>query len=369
MRAWVGAFPMIRELFETVEIWASTCELQEADGVTWKRIPQRIPTWTFHSLDFQQRVSRMASALPSGGDQLVQVTGCGVPTADIRYIHYWNRALLEEYASRRETFPLPIQKRLPALLAARVERAAIQTASASDSWWVVSRSLAEKIKASGAKGDFEVLPNQYDPSRFNPAVRTEWRERMRAGYGFQPDEHILTFSAFGHFERKGLRQAVEAVEALRRMGHPVRFLILGGSPATVERFRQTMTPEQREGCVFAGLVDAIERHLVAADGLLFPSHFEAFSLAEIEAAALGLRLYLTPHYGSEMILREPVNGCMLPWDVAGMARAIAADITAGRLGAVHHELGEALDPPAYAAKLKTLYLAAIAKKRKLLPPT
>ncbi len=362
MRAWVGAFPVIRDLFESVEIWASECNLPEGDGIDWKRIPRRLPTWTLHARDYQRRVLAMARALHQGGDHLVQVTGCVVPAADIRYIHYWNSALLEEHAARRETFPLPITKRLPALLAAREEKAAIQSAKASDSWWVVSRSLAEKIEASGAAGHFEVLPNQYDPARFNPTVRTKWRDRMRSEYGFQPNERILAFSAFGHFERKGLRQAVEAVEQLRQKGHAVRLLILGGMPTTVERFKNSITPSQRDGCVFGGLVDSIERHLVAADGLLFPSHFEAFSLAEIEAAALGLRLYLTPHYGSEMILREPDNGRLLPWDAVGMAQVIAKDIEKSILGATHSIMAEALTPETYGQSLRTLYQEAITRK-------
>lgn len=362
MRAWVGAFPGIRDLFESVEVWASDCDLPESDGVVWKRFPQRLPTWTLHARDYQRRVLAMARALPPGGRHLVQVTGCVVPAADIRYIHYWNSALLEEHAARRETFPLPITKKLPALLAARDERAAVKSAKAADSWWVVSRSLAEKIQLGGASGHFEVLPNQYDPLRFNPTVRTEWRDRMRGDYGFQPTESILAFSAFGHFERKGLRQAVEAVELLRGKGHAVRLLVLGGTPATVERFRGSLTPAQRDGCVFAGLVDSIERHLVTADGLLFPSHFEAFSLAEIEAAALGLRLYLTPHYGSEMILREPDNGRLLPWDAAGMAEVIAQDITDGTLGETHRILAEALTPEAYGQTLRALYQQAIRRK-------
>ena len=362
MRAWVGAFPLIRSLFETVEIWASECDLPEGNGLIWRRIPQRLPTWTLHARDYQRRVSRMARALTPGDERLVQVTGCVVPVADIRYIHYWNIALLEEHASRRETFPLPISKKLPAQLAARDERTAIRSAVGSDSWWVVSRSLAGKIKASGAAGYFDVLPNQYDPLRFNGTVRTEWREKMRRSYGFQPSERILVFSAFGHFERKGLRQAVEAVELLRQIGHPIRLLILGGTPSTVSRFQKTMAPAQMDGCVFAGLVDSIERHLVAADGLLFPSHFEAFSLAEIEAAALGLRLYLTPHYGSEMILREPDNGRLLPWDPAGMAQVIVKDIENGSLGSVHCVTAEAIPKEIFGERLVTLYQEAIHRK-------
>ncbi len=103
----------------------------------------------------------------------------------------------------------------------------------------------------------------------------------------------------------------------------------------------------------------MEQHLSAADGLLFPSHFEAFSLAEIEAAALGLRLYLTPHYGSEMIIREPENGRLLPWDVAGMAEVLRMELDAGLVTQNHDNVGEALSPDQYAEKITRLYEEAI----------
>lgn len=362
MRAWVDAFPLTRELFDEIEIWASECEVPEGRGVTWRRIPRRMPVWTLHAIDFQRRVARMASNQPASVDRIIQVTGCLVSKADIRYIHYWNSALLEEQKLRSQTFPLPWSKRFPAHLAAKKERDAMVMATPAGMWWVVSRALAERIKSSGARGSFEILPNQYDPTRFNSSVRKEWRDRMRNQYGFQPDERVLAFSAFGHFERKGLRQGVEAVEKLRQLGHPVKFLIVGGSPATVEAFRNSLNPEQRNACVFAGLVDGIERHLAAADGFLFPSHFEAFSLAEIEAAALGLRLYLTPHYGSEMILREPDNGRLLPWEPSGMAAVIEKDIMDGSLGRPHDVMAEALTPETYGQRLRTLYQGAIDRK-------
>jgi len=362
MRAWVEALPVVRGLFDEIEIWASECDVAVGDGVVWRRVEQRLPTWTLHALDYQRRVRQMLRALPPASERLVQVTGCMVPEADIRYIHYWNSALLEERAARHRNFPLPLRAQFIAQLAARQEAAAVQHARRTDHWWVVSRALAQRIAASGATGQFDILPNQYDPGRFNHAVRNEWREPLRSHYGFQSGELVLAFSAFGHFERKGLRQAVEAVECLRCLGHPLRLLILGGSPATVRRFRKTLSPTQQDGCVFAGLVDHIERHLAAADGLLLPSHFEAFSLAEIEAAALGMRLYLTAHYGSEMILREPSNGRLLPWDPTGMAAVIAQDIVAGRLGQTHHEMGEALTKNSYQTRLRTLYQQAVTAK-------
>jgi len=50
---------------------------------------------------------------------------------------------------------------------------------------------------------------------------------------------------------------------------------------------------------------------------------------EIEAAAMGLPLLLTPHHGSEMILKDGVNGLVLPFDAAGIAAIIVNGIRMG----------------------------------------
>ena len=363
MRGWVRAFDGFRDCFDEIEIRAFGCDVPTGNGVSWHRVPAKLPTWKLRSIEFERRVNSMLSKSAPGPNTLVQTTGCPVVSADIHLIQFWHRAFLDECSKRPGSLKPRFIERLMSQRTARREAATAALDRPHRQWWVVSRSLAGTIQSQGAKGEFHILPNQYDPARFHPGVHAEWRENMRAHYGFEPGEKVLAFSAFGHFERKGLRQGVEAVAELRRRGHAVRYLILGGTPATLGAFRKKLNREQEAACVFAGMVDHIERHLTAADGLLFPSHFEAFSLAEIEAAALGLRLYLTPHYGSEMILREPVNGRWLPWQPAGMADAIEHDIRANLLGTTHHELGEALTPAAYAARLRQLYSIAIQAKR------
>ena len=361
MRGIVASLDVLVELFDRIEVWATECDWSHPK-VSLRRVPRPLKPWALHAHYYAHTVNRWARELPADPKRLVQVSGCLLPCADIRYIQFWNQLWIEE-SRKRPQISLTMLSGLQSRIAARAEAEVLRNAGSTGEWWVVSRALADRIQAlGGGGGTFSILPNQYDPERFNRSVRDEWRESMRGHYGFQPHERVLVFSAFGHFERKGLRQAVEAVELLRQRGHPLRFLILGGSPETLRRFRKTLSPAQQEGCIFAGLVDHIERHLAAADGLLFPSHFEAFSLAEIEAAALGLRLYLTPHYGSEMILREPSNGRLLPWDPAGMAAVIARDLADGTLGQAHHELGEAITRQHYGERLRSLYQDAIRRK-------
>ena len=73
----------------------------------------------------------------------------------------------------------------------------------------------------------------------------------------------------------------------------------------------------------------VEKYYAASDTFLFPSYFEAFCLAEIEAAACGLPLLLTPHHGSEMILRDGKNGRLLSFDPSVMGEQIAEFIQDG----------------------------------------
>lgn len=364
MRAWLDAFPTFCDLFEEVEVWACHCALDGHPKVRWVKFSERFPVWTLHALDFQWQVRRRMKKSPPRADTLVQVTGSYSETADIRYVHFWNSAFREEIAKRPETLSIGRLKRAALDWNCRNEQGIASDAEATRWWWVVSQSIAERIALEAKGGEFRILPNQYDPARFCHETRVEWREMMREHYGFEQDEHVLVFSAFGQFERKGLAQAVEAISLLRKRGFRIRLLVLGGNTATLESFRKNLKAKGicDEGCLFAGLVERIERHLSAADGLFFPSHFEAFSLAEIEAAALGLRLYLTKHYGIEMILNDPVNGRLLPWDFQGMADVIQDDLEGGRLGRTHHDTGRALTPEMYRQSLRGLYLEAIQAK-------
>ena len=67
--------------------------------------------------------------------------------------------------------------------------------------------------------------------------------------------------------------------------------------------------------------------MAAADGFLFPSWSEALALVEVEAAACGLPLFLTPHHGSEMVLRDGLNGRRLEFDADAIARVLTEFVT------------------------------------------
>jgi glycosyltransferase involved in cell wall biosynthesis len=105
---------------------------------------------------------------------------------------------------------------------------------------------------------------------------------------------------------------VGALQILAEEGtQEVRLLVIGGTAKTLARLKTelaTRFPEYTRWILFVGTTSEVEKSLAAADAFLFPSYFEAFSLAEIEAAAMGLPLFVTRHPGTEMIVREGKNG-------------------------------------------------------------
>ena len=366
MRSWLAAAPaVLAQRFDEVEVWGFQCELNER-WVKWKRIKPVTKRWVIQSLFYDLKVRGMMNRTSDRyrSETLIQCTGTHLVEADIRYIQFWNTAYAETALERPDFLRLPLKDRIVGPLLRRDERRSLLPGRTGE-WWCVSRGIsAPIIRDSTDTPIIRYLPNAYDSNRFNQNYRESMRREMRARYHFKDDEIVFSFSAFGHFERKGLRQAAQAISILAGRGVPVRLLVIGGSPDALQRFRKQLSAIaiNPSFITFAGLVDGIERHLSASDAFIMPSHFEAFSLAEIEAGALGLRLYLTAHPGHEMILREHRNGRLLPWSPEEMAGILDEEIRSGELLKPHSEMGEALDRPEYRAAMGGHYDEAIARK-------
>jgi glycosyltransferase involved in cell wall biosynthesis len=371
IRAWLEvAEEVLPKHFKEVEIWSMECELDQP-WVKWRKFPKITRFWPIQCAAFRflawrayRRLSR--DDLPF---TLVQATGEHLPVADIRYIHFWNITYAVIAAQKPVEMNVQLKEQIFRNLAIGGEQKCLKP-GATGEWWCVSRGIAAPI-AAPAGSVFRYLPNIYDPARFNPTLRATSRADSRKHYQLSEEDVVFVFAGFGHFVRKGLLQAVQAVNRLRLQGLPTKLLVLGGTESTVIDFRRLMATqgESAEAIHFAGHVTPPEWHLSAGDALLFPSHFEAFSLVEIEAAALGLRLYLTAHPGSEMILREGVNGRLLPWDVEGMVATLAEEIRSGAIYESHRELGEALTPNSYGTLLSTFYSDALLRKSDLAKST
>lgn len=221
----------------------------------------------------------------------------------------------------------------------------------------VSDSILDEIRpwAKGRSGALGVLPNAAPGPRFSPANRLALREEGRRRFHYQLGEKVFLFVSQGHHRRKGFWLAVQAVSLARERGCTrARFHVVGGTPATLRRIEgrlEKQFPGWQEWLHLIGMVSNPEIHFALADALLFPSHFEAFSLVEIEAAAMGLPLLLTPHHGSEMILKDKINGRFIPYDPEGIADVLA-EVTEHGLPEDAPGPGRALTAEDFAARLQ-----------------
>jgi glycosyltransferase involved in cell wall biosynthesis len=223
----------------------------------------------------------------------------------------------------------------------------------------VSRAIGDLARQCyGTRAAQKVLPNAFDQSRFNPATRELHRASTRAALGFSANETVFAFSSYGHYRRKGFWLIVSALQILAEEGaRDVRLLVIGGTAKTLALLKSelaTRFPEYARWILFVGTTSEVEKCLAAADAFLFPSYFEGFSLAEIEAAAMGLPLLVTRHPGTEMIVQEGKNGVWLEFDPHDIARKILA-FARREFCFQLPNVGEALTKSQYADRVLSIY--------------
>lgn len=168
-----------------------------------------------------------------------------------------------------------------------------------------------------------VIPNGVDLQRFKPSNRAERKHVMRCQMGFSDDDFVLIFVA-NEFKRKGLAFAIDALSHIKE--NRVKLLIVGA-----DRISEFQRKAQRDGVgervLFAGGVDNIQDYYAASDAFVFPTSYEAFSLALLEAAASGLPLLTTKVNGTEELIEHGVNGFFVEQDGSDIAEKVEALIS------------------------------------------
>ena len=260
--------------------------------------------------------------------------------ADVTAVHFLQHVWLRE---ARKVRGMDLRERTWLLLAKTLARRAAKDFSSNRRtiWLPVSDSIAGELrKVVACPERVYVLPNSYDESRFNLKTANRLRGHKRTELNFGANDFVFAFLSQGHHRRKGFWIAVEAIANLRNKtpAYNPRFLVIGGAPSTLNRLKRTLSQrilDWRDWIHFSGMAERPEEYLAAADAFLFPSYFEAFCLAEIEAAAIGLPLLLTPHYGVEMILRHGRNGLAVDWQPSVLSNQLLDFLTgASALGTI-----------------------------------
>ena len=228
---------------------------------------------------------------------------------------------------------------------------------------VPSDAVADDFRRVSDHRGIVVLPNSYDAARFNLGVRDRWRDSQRKALGYTAEDRVFLFVSMGHHRRKGFFLAAAAVQQLQAAHPEARLLVVGGRPKTLERLKRWLDaecPGWTEWLHFAGNTSEPEKFMAAADAFLFPSYSEAFALVEVEAAACGLPLFLTHHHGSEMILENGVNGSLIEFDPAHIAKTLSLFLT-GEWVQKRPGLKRALNSEAYAAELVRVLRSSVSR--------
>jgi len=156
-------------------------------------------------------------------------------------------------------------------------------------------------------------------------IRTQFRTQLGAG----EEECLILFAGSG-WERKGLRQAIEAVNEAR-FGRKARLIVAGkGNPGCMPRSGRVW---------YAGPVKSrqeMEAYYAGCDLFVLPTLYDPFSNASLEAFAAGLPVITTQANGFSEVLRPGEEGEALPdpLDVAALARALESWSDPARAAAI-----------------------------------
>ncbi|MEA3195213.1 MAG: hypothetical protein QOD26_3546 [Betaproteobacteria bacterium] len=153
----------------------------------------------------------------------------------------------------------------------------------------------------------EVIYNGVDLEHWQAAPSTP----MRGILGIGEKDFVIGLSAVLRPEKNPV-QLVEAVAMLRRRGIPARALMIGDGEMRPAIEAAARRAGLADAVSITGLVQDVRPFLAACDVLALTSHTEAFSLAAIEAMALGLPVVHANVGGAAEMIRPGHDGFLFP---------------------------------------------------------
>jgi glycosyltransferase involved in cell wall biosynthesis len=183
----------------------------------------------------------------------------------------------------------------------------------------------ESVDAGVPPERVHYVPQGVDMRKFHPAEAGE-AAATRPALGWPTDRLVCLYLGRLSLE-KG---ALELLEAWQRLRPQNATLVLAGPD--MENHPWNVGPQAREfvrrhdlgsSVIFHGPTTEAPRLLRAADLFVLPSHFEALSVAAIEAAATALPIVATDVGGIGDYTEDGVNGLLVPpKDTARLADAL-----------------------------------------------
>jgi len=306
-----------------VHLFARKAEDLDLGLIRWHRVGG--PTWP-EVADFGSYHLLVNQWLKRNDFDIVHSIGCNTLAANVVTIQNIQPAKMKilKWQAEREKVSPP--RRFTRWLYLRTTSRAesrlytAQPGRPSPLFLPVSRGVAAELTEYYSIGDapVRIIPNAADTAIFHPispAERRCWREAN----GLRPDDLVCIFSG-GEWGRKGLDYAIEAIARIRRP--EVKLFVAGDDPDRARFHAQAAALDVADRVVFGGFRGDVATALAASDLFLFPSHYEAFSLASIEAAACGLPIVAPRINGTEDFIQPGETGVFVEHDAAQIASAL-----------------------------------------------
>jgi UDP-glucose:(heptosyl)LPS alpha-1,3-glucosyltransferase len=203
-----------------------------------------------------------------------------------------------------------------------------------------------------------VIYNGVDTARFHPDLRRH-RAEVRQQYAIPQDAMLFLFVGSG-FERKGLRQAIEALARLPEAA----FLMVVGKDRHAPRFvRRAHRLGLSSRVRFLGGQKDVTPFYGAADAFVLPTLYDPFPNAVLEAMAAGLPVVTSLKCGAAEQIENGRNGYVCDaLDIDAAADAMRALLDPQRrtpMAAAARRTAEPLTLEAMSAALLELYSSLI----------
>jgi glycosyltransferase involved in cell wall biosynthesis len=157
----------------------------------------------------------------------------------------------------------------------------------------------------------EVIYNGVDAEEFCDKWSQEERRALRIALGFPDTDYVIGISAMLRPEKNHV-QLVEAIARLRNRGIPARALIIGEGEMRAAIEARARSLEVAGDVVIAGLQHDVRPYIAACDAMVLCSFTEAFSLAALEAMALGRPVVHSDVGGAAEMIVPGRNGFLFP---------------------------------------------------------
>ncbi len=157
----------------------------------------------------------------------------------------------------------------------------------------------------------EVIHNGVDTHEFCNKWSAREREALRAALGFSMNDYVIGIPALLRQEKNHV-QLVDAVARLRNSGIPARAMLIGDGEMRGTIEARTREREVEGDVVITGFQQDVRPYVAACDVVALCSLTETFSLAAIEAMALGKPVVHSDVGGAAEMISPGRNGFLFP---------------------------------------------------------